>query len=404
MSTLKIGVIREGKTPPDKRVPLTPEQCRQLAAQYPNVEVFVEKSPIRSFVDATYEEQGISVVDDISHCDVLIGVKEVPIPSLIPNKTYFFFSHTIKEQPYNRQLLQAILEKNIQLVDYECLTDEKGRRLLGFGRYAGIVGAYNGFLALGKRLGTFDLKPAHQCEDRVELEEELSKVQLGNRKIVLTGTGRVAHGAVEILQKLGIREVKVDEYLKQSFSESVYVRLSVLDYNKRKDGTAGTAQEFFNEPEKYEANFYRFAQVSDMFIAGHYWDANAPFLFSREEAGKEDFNIQVVADISCDIDGPVASTIRPSTIEEPLYGYDPVNEAETTYNAPGAITVMAVDNLPCELPKDASADFGAEMLRNVLPHLVGADEQNVIARASIAKGGQLTEGYQYLTDYVAGKD
>lgn len=400
---MKIGVIREGKVPPDQRVPLTPDQCLEAINQFESIDLNVQNSPIRKFKDEAYSSKGINMAEDMTDREVLIGVKEVPIDMLIPNKTYFFFSHTIKEQPYNRNLLRAILDKNIKLVDWECLTEASGRRLIGFGRYAGIVGAYNGVLAFGKRFDLFDLKPANECEDRDEMEQELAKVKLPNIKIALTGRGRVANGAMEILDYLKIRKVSVDEYLTASFDEPVYVQLGVEHYNKRKDGAERTAKDFYVNFTEYDSDFMRFAEVTDFFIAGHFFAEGSPFLFTREDAKKENFNIKVVADVSCDIDGPVASTIRPSTIADPIYGYNPISEKEDDINNEGVITVMAVDNLPCELPKNASEDFGSEFLKHILPALLNGDKDEIIKRATITENGKLTDAYMYLDNYVKGE-
>ncbi|NEN23362.1 alanine dehydrogenase [Cryomorpha ignava] len=400
----KLGIIREGKTPPDKRVPLTPKQCRELLDTYSNLEIYVQPSPIRAFPDSEYEKEGIQLREDLSNCDILMGVKEVPLHMLIPSKKYMFFSHTFKEQPYNRNLLKAILEKNISLIDYEVLTSSSGKRLVGFGRYAGVVGCYNAMLAVGKKYGLFDLKPAHKCHNRKEVEEELKKVKLpSDFKIVITGNGRVAHGALEILNLLPIKKVSPEKYLKEKFVDPVFTQLSVSDYVKTKDGSKLVTNDFYNDPTPYESNFMRFAKESDLFIPCHYWDQDAPFLFSREDAKDIWFRIKVVADISCDIDGPVASTLRPSTISNPLYGYDPVAESETGFMNPRAIGVMAVDNLPCELPKDASEDFGRELIKNIFPELIGKKKSAVIQRATqTTLEGELAEDYKYLNDYVTG--
>ncbi|MEN8929333.1 MAG: NAD(P)-dependent oxidoreductase [Flavobacteriales bacterium] len=401
---MKIGVLKETKNPPDKRVPLSPKNCEELKALHPQIELVVQSSDIRAFSDSEYSDLGIEVVSDVSDCDVLIGVKEVKKDTLLPNKTYFFFSHTIKEQPYNADLLRLMLKKNIKMVDYETLTYPKNGRILGFGRYAGIVGAYNAFLAFGVKSGDYDLKPANQCIDYKELREELKKVKLpAGYKIIISGDGRVGKGAEEILHEVGgVFEVSPTDFLTSVRTEPIYTQLAVNDYNKRKDGNSFTKGDFYTKPELFESDFKRFSDIGDMYIACHYWDAEAPFIFSREDAKHPDFNLKIVADISCDIDGPVASTIRPSTIDLPLYGYDPKTESEVDFMDENAIGVMAVDNLPCELPRDASEDFGNELLTKVLPSLIEEDTDTIIERASICENGKLTSYYSYLQDYVDG--
>jgi len=399
---MKIGVLKEEKVPADKRVPLTPNQCRQLLDTYPDIEISVKSSAIRCFSDAMYIAEGINVVDDLSDCDVLIGVKEVPKESLIANKTYLYFSHTIKEQSYNRGLLLKMFELNISMVDYEVLRNKQGKRLLGFGRYAGIVGAYNGFLTYGLKSGKYNLKAAHNCIDRIEMESEMSKIKLSNEKIIVTGNGRVGNGIMEIMEKSNIREVSKSEFIHENFNEAVFVHLNTMDYNVKKDGSSAVKQEFYSNPELFKSSFMDYAIHADIFIAGHYYSSGSPYLFTREDAKSLDFNLKVVADISCDINGPVACTIKPSTIANPIYGYDKQSEQEVDFRNEDAIAVMAVDNLPCELPKDASEDFGNEMLDKIIPSLIINDDEQVIANATICKAGDLTPNFEYLRNYVNG--
>jgi len=401
---MKLGIIKERKSPPDRRVVFSPEKLAELQQIFPQTSIQVEKSDIRVFSDKAYQSQNLQLSEDLSDCEVLLGVKEVPISALIPNKKYFFFSHTIKKQPYNRDLLNAILEKNIELYDHETITDASGSRLIGFGRYAGIVGAYNGLRAYGMREKSFELEKVETLPDYVALKQELKKVKLPNLKIVLTGSGKVANGAREVLEELALREVNIQDYLVNAFQEPVFCQIDVLDYNKRKDGKQNDKYDFYNNPEEYESNFMRFAQVSEIFMAGHFYGDGAPFLFSREDAKHQDFKINLVADISCDIDGPVASTLRPSTIADPFYGYDPETEKETSFNAEKAITVMAVDNLPCELPKDASEGFGEMFLEYVIPAFYNEDKDGVLERARITFQGKLTPRFEYLQDFVDGKE
>jgi saccharopine dehydrogenase (NAD+, L-lysine-forming) len=399
---MKIGVLKEEKIPADKRVPLTPKQCRQLLDTYHDIKISVKSSAIRCFSDAMYIAEGITIVDDLSDCDVLIGVKEVPKESLIANKTYLYFSHTIKEQSYNRGLLLKMIELNISMVDYEVLRNKQGNRLLGFGRYAGIVGAYNGFLTYGLKSGKYNLKAAHNCEDRIEMESEMSKIKLSNEKFIVTGNGRVGNGIMEIMEESNIREVSKSDFLTKTFNEAVFVHLNFMDYNVKKDGSSAVKQEFYNNPELFKSSFMDYAIHADVFIAGHYYSSGSPYLFTREEAKSPDFNLKVVADVSCDINGPVACTIKPSTIANPIYGYDKQTEQEVDFRNESAIAVMSVDNLPCELPKDASEDFGNEMLNEIISFLIISDDEQIIANATICKAGDLTPNFEYLRNYVNG--
>jgi len=401
---MKFGIIKERKNPPDKRVVFSPQELKNFQNLFPEAKFKVEASEIRVFKDDAYKELGFEVVDYMGDCDVLLGVKEVPIENLIPNKKYFFFSHTIKKQPYNRKLLRAVLEKNIELYDHEVITAESGNRLIGFGRYAGIVGAYNGFRAWGVKHDSFALPKANTLPNQQALIDQLNAIKLPNIKILLTGSGKVAYGAKEMLDAMNIKEVAYEDYLTSTFNEPVYTLIDVLEYNKRKDEKVLSREDFYKNPENYESNFMRFARVTDFFIAGHFYGDGAPYLFTREDTKSNDFNIKVVADVSCDIDGPVATTIKPSTIADPIYGYDPKTEKEVDFKQEGAITVMAVDNLPCELPKDASEGFGEMFLKNVIPAFFNNDKDGVLHRARMTQNGKLSNRYQYLQDYVDGVD
>lgn len=400
---MKFGIIRERKNPPDKRVVLSPQLCQEVIQKFPEAQIIVEPSDIRVFSDQEYRDAGVEVAPKMEECDVLLGVKEVPIEALISNKKYFFFSHTIKKQPYNRNLLRAMLDKNIELYDHEVITNPKGQRLVAFGRYAGIVGAYNGIRAYGLKFDLFQLPKAENLKDQAELITELQKIKLPNIKILLTGRGRVGNGAKEMLDAMNLKKVNVAEYLHESFDEPVYCQIDASEYNKRKDGVRGNKADFFANPEEYKSNFFRFAKVTDFYIAGHFYGDGAPFLYTREDAKHPEFKIKVVADISCDIDGPVATTIQPSTIADPIYGYDPLNESVIDYKKPNAIAVMAVDNLPAELPRDASNGFGEAFVKYVIPSFFTNDKEGVLKRARMTGKGKLTKGFNYLQDYVDGR-
>jgi len=400
---MKFAIIQERKSPPDRRVVLDPKSCQKLLSTFPSAQLIIESSPIRAFTDMDYSSVGLDIVSDVSSAEVLIGVKEVPIEALIPNKSYFFFSHTIKKQPYNRNLLQAILDKNITLYDHETLVNKFHHRLIGFGYYAGVVGAYNGFRALGLKLNSFKLPKANTLVDRLALNKQLDQINIPSVKIILTGTGRVGQGAKEILDHLNIKQVSVNQFLNDKFEEAVYVQLDVLDYCERHDGMSIGKKDFFESPKAYKSIFNRFTKIADFFIAGHYYGKDAPVFFTREQAKATSFNLKVVADISCDIDGPVACTIRPSTIDQPIYGYDPETESEVDFKNTSAIAVMAVDNLPCELPKDASEGFGNSFVENILPAFFNNDHGGVLNRAKMTENGKLTSSFSYLQDYVDGK-
>ena len=397
------GIIKERKNPPDRRVVFSPDEVVKLKQLYPDASIKVESSDIRIFTNEQYQSLGIEVVNDISDCDVLFGVKEVPLKDLIPNKSYFFFSHTIKKQSYNRKLLQAILEKNIDLYDHETIVDAKNRRLIGFGKYAGIVGSYNSIRAFGIKFGLFKIPKAETLSGKEALISHLKRLVLPPLKFVITGTGKVGNGAKEILDAIKIKEVSVENYLTKNYTQPVYTQIDVLDYNNRKDGQVLDFNDFYTNPTDYVSDFEKFTKVTDIFIAGHYHANESPVILSQEMLQSNNCKIKVVADISCDVNGPIACTLRSSTIAEPLYGYLPNANKEVDVFHPAAIVVMAVDNLPCELPKDASEGFGEMFMDHVIPAFFNNDKDGILLRAKITEKGKLTPRFSYLQDYVDGK-
>lgn len=396
---MKIGIIREYKSPPETRAPLTPVQCVSLQNRYPGVDIFVQSSPDRCFSDASYNDAGISVIEDLSVCDVLLGIKEIPIPYLLENKTYLFFSHTIKKQPQNRALLQEIIRKNITLIDYETLQWENGQRVLGFGRFAGIVGAYNGLLTWGQKTGNFTLKPAWKCEDYTELLSQAGSFDIGNIKIVLTGGGRVANGALDLLRNLRITEVTPYQFIHRSFDEPVFVHLNSPEIYRHKEGKIWDSQHFYNNHSEYESSFGDFLEHCDLLMNGIFWTRDLPPLFTKEQTKDSFFRISVIADISCDVDGSVPITYKATTISNPVIGWDPLNQKPCEPFSKGSIDIMAVSNLPNELPCDASEEFGENLLHYVIPELLKG-ESRMIKGATIAESGRLTEKFNYLQDYV----
>ncbi len=397
---MKIGIIRERKSPPDRRVVFSPQELVELQERFPHAEIKVEPSDIRVFKDEEYKALGFELSDDLTDCDILLGVKEVPVDVLIPGKKYFFFSHTIKKQHYNKKLLQAIINKHIDLYDHETIVDANNKRLIGFGEYAGIVGAYNCFRAFGVKYELFDLPKAETLPDKQALITKLKRLTLPPVKIVLTGKGKVGKGAKSILDAVRIKEVSPENFLTKTYTEAVYTQLDVTDYNKRKDGKEVTKQDFYVNPDKYESDFGKYAKAADIFIAGHFYANGSPAILTNDMLTDKDNKIKVVADISCDVGGPVASTVRSSTIANPFYGYLPSENKEVDLFHPSAIAVMAVDNLPCELPKDASEGFGQMFLEHVIPSLFNNDANGILQRALITHNGALTERFKYLEDFI----
>lgn len=402
MDSITIGLIREGRIPPDKRVAFTPVQVVEIMQRFPQVKVVVQKSDVRCFEDEEFKARKIDVIEDMSACDILVGIKEVQIPDLIANKTYLFFSHTLKKQPHNKKLLQEVLKKKIRLIDYEVLRDPQGNRLVAFGRYAGIVGAYNGLWTYGKRYDLFSLRRAFECFDINDLKREIRKIHLPPVKIVLTGAGRVGRGAMESLDTAGIRKVKPNDFLEKTFDEPVYVQLSSADYHVRADGGHFNRSEFHRNPENYRSEFSEYTKITDILLAGAYWNPKAPLLFTREEMKSPEFRIKVIADITCDIQGSIPSTKKATSIVDPLYDYDPVKDSvEAPLSGEHFITVMAIDNLPCELPRSASEEFGRDLIDRILTPFIEEDTEKIISRGTLADSGHLTPAFEYLRDYVA---
>ena len=397
---MKFGIIKERKNPPDRRVVFTPDELERMKKEHPEVQIKVEHSDIRVFSDEEYAAKGIELSNDMTDCDVLFGVKEVPVADLIPNKKYFFFSHTLKKQSHNRKLLQTILEKKIDLYDHETIVDSNYKRLIGFGRYAGIVGAYNGLRAFGIKFELFTIPKAETLSSKEDLVARLKRQVLPPIKIVLTGHGKVAMGAKEILDGIKIKEVSIENYLSKNYSEPVYTQIDVIDYYKRKDGQAGERDNFYSHPTEYTSNFERFAKVSDIFMAGHFYGNDGPEILSRSMLQAVDCKLKVVADISCDVEGPIACTVKASTIADPFFGYLPSENKEVPYTHPGAIVVMSVDNLPCELPKDASEGFGEMFMKHVIPAFFNGDKEGILERSKMTENGKLTKRFAYLQDYV----
>ena len=399
-----IAVIREGKVPPDARVPLTPNQVARLRKA--GHDIVVQPSPGRAFPDEEYRKLGVPLVEDITDRQLLLGVKEVPIDDLIPGRTYCFFAHVAKEQPYNQPLMRALLDKRITMIDYEYLTDERGRRLIAFGYWAGMVGAHNAVMAYGRRTGQFDLPRLNALRDYAEARQHYAATDLGDVRVVLTGTGRVGKGAARVLDDLGFRRLSPAEYLGGAAGAgegAVYTVARVEDYAFHPDRPKVDRQHFYAHGEEYRSDFAKFTAVSDVFINGIFWDGKAPAFFTREDMQSPAFRIRTIGDVTCDIApaASVPSTLRASTIADPLFAYDPTTGREVPPHTPTAIDVMSIDNLPSELPRDASKAFGETFIEKILPEF-GKPESGVLTRATITRAGELGPHFGYLAGYAGG--
>jgi hypothetical protein len=368
---------------------------------HPDLEIIVQRSEGRCYSDAEYERAGIIVQEGLEDCNILLGIKEVPAADLIPNKTYLFFSHTRKKQPYNQKLLQAIIEKNITLIDYECLEHEDGQRIIGFGFFAGIVGAHNGMMAYGERTKSFHLERVYKQKDFKELIHTYFGLKLPNCKIAVTGSGRVAHGILEIMNLMGIIEVEKEDYLSREFSYPVYVQLKGADLYVNMETGKYNREDFHAHPSEYDCLFDQYLSKTDILMNGIFWDVDVPRLFKINRVSDPDFRIQVIADITDDANGSVPINLGDQSIEFPVYGVDKNSFQKTPPYQTGSVDVMAVGNLPNELPRDASKYFGEQLIKFILPDLLGFGS-DVIEGATIVKNGKLTDRFDYLSDYAAG--
>ncbi len=398
---LRIGIIRERKKLPDERVVFTPKQCAMIQAKYPNIKITVAPSPTRCFADAAYIAEGIEMAEDLSGCDVLMGIKEVPVEFLIPGKTYFFFSHTKKKQPYNQKMMQALVERNIRMIDYECLTHTDEQRILGFGFYAGIIGAHNGLLTYGKKFGLYALPAAHIVKDYKNLLASYEQLKIPNIKIAMTGSGKVASGVLDVLTRLDIEAVEPSDFLTHQYEYPVFTHLKGANLYARKDNNLFHRDDFHANPDAYKCIFSSYVNQADILMNGIYWEQRIARLFEKDDIKRNDWRISVISDITCDVDGSVPVNMGASTIADPVYGIDraTVSRTEPFQNTKDTIDMMAVDNLPNELPCDASQYFGVHIEKYILPELFKEDS-DILKRATICENGKLTKRYEYLADYA----
>ncbi len=393
-----IGLIKEGKVPCDNRVALSPKQCRYLLDQFPNWDIIVESSPNRCFKDKEYQKEGIKVVEDISTADILFGIKEVPISQLIPHKKYLFFSHTKKAQTYNQALFQSMMDKNITLIDYECLEHEDGQRLIGFGFFAGIVGAHNGIMAYGNRTKEFSLSRVKEVKDYMELVHTYFGLKLPNIKIAITGSGRVAHGILEIMNLMDVQQVEPDEYTTRAYAYPVYVHLKGGDLYRHKTNNTYDRNDFHAHPENYNCLFTNYLKHTHILMNGIYWEPSIAPLFTMDDLKEDDFALTTIADITDDAHGSVPCNLGDSSSDDPVYGVNVTSFEKTAPYMPNGIDIMAVGNLPNELPRDASRYFGEQLIKYVIPDLIKGGNK-IIEGATMLDKGKLTQNFSYLSDY-----
>ena len=394
----RIGLIREYKVPADNRVAFTPTQCKRIHQHFPGVKMIIESSPERCYSDKEYRSAGVEVRENVEDCDILFGIKEVSIDKLIPGKTYFFFSHTKKKQEYNRKLFKAILKKNITLIDYECMEHEDGQRILGFGFFAGVVGAHNGIMAYGNRTGSFSLKRVYKQKSFHELIHTYFGLKLPPVKIAVTGSGRVAHGILEVMNLLEVIEVEPSEFLSREYSYPVFTQLKGADLYRPKPGGEYDREAFHKDPSQYDCLFHSYTKVTDILMNGIYWDEQVPRLFENDHMKEEGFKIQTISDITDDKNGSIPCNLGDTPIEDPVYGVNKITLQRTLPYVPGSIDIMAVGNLPNELPRDASRYFGEQLLKHIFSDLVGPGSP-VIRRATMVEKGTITDPYKYLEEY-----
>jgi hypothetical protein len=396
---IKIGLIREGKIPADNRVALTPAQCKWIHKNSTDVRIIAQSSEHRCFTDTEYARAGVEVKKDMRDCDIMFGIKEVPVNELIENKKYLFFSHTKKMQPHNQNMFREILKNKITLIDYECLEHDDGQRILGFGFFAGVVGAHNGMMAFGKRTKTYRLERVYMQNSFRKLIHTYFGLKLPNIKVVVTGSGRVAHGVLEVMNLLGIIEVEPDEFLQRNFSYPVFVQLKGNDLYEHLLTNRYNREDFHAYPQNYHCKFLPYAKVADILMNGIYWDEHMPRLFEWQDLSAADFKICTIADITDDKGGSVPCNIGDGTMEEPVYGVDKSNGKRTDPYLPGSIDIMAIGNLPNELPRDASRYFGEQLIKYVLADLINGNSP-IIEKATMVDKGELAAFYHYLKEYA----
>lgn len=429
-----IGIRLEDKYVMERRVAITPEHAKSLIKDQ-NLEILIEKSPKRIFTEEEFEKAGASSVSCLNSAPIIFGVKEMPIDFFEENKTYIFFSHIIKGQSYNMPMLTKMMEKKCTLIDYERIVDAEGKRLIFFGRFAGLAGMINSLWSLGQRLHFqgiespfIKLKQSHKYNSLEEakailkeigdeikekgLPEEISPLTIG-----FTGYGNVSQGAQEIAEILPFEEVRPAELLelksKGTSNKRIYKTVfKEHNISKTKDGSDFELQHYYNYPDQYENNFEQYVPCLSILMNCMYWNDNYPRIISKEYIQKlyslSEPKLKVIGDITCDPDGSIECTHIGTEIEDPVFVYDPKTDSPQMGFEGHGILVMSVDILPSELPRESSQAF-SDALFNYVKDIAQADYRvpfqllNLpapIKAAVILHNGKLTPDYEYIQEYL----
>jgi len=422
-----IGIRREDKNKWEVRVPIIPDAVKLIKDKW-GINSIVQPYATRAFKDEEYLKDGAEINEDLLKADIIFAVKEVPINLLLENKTYLFFSHTIKGQSYNMPLLKALLNKKCTLIDYECIKDNKGRRLVFFGKYAGLAGMIDALHGLGKRLDYYGkkspflhIKPAYEYLDLEDAELHIKNIaaEIVENGLLyplvfgFAGYGNVSKGAQEIFDLLPNEVITPEDLIKNKnnlenkiykviFEEKHMVRPINNDY-------LFDLKDYYKNPNNYESKFEDYLPYINVLINAIYWDARYPRLVTKQYLKENDIsNFFIISDISCDIDGAIEITHKSTKPDEPAYTYNPKNNSFIDGYSGQGIVNMAVDNLPCELPRDSSVAF-SNSLFPFIKEIAHADYSNdfsdldlcnSIKNAIITHKGELTPQYKYLEKYL----
>lgn len=427
-----IGIRREDKNRWERRTPLIPQHIRELRENH-SIDFIVQPSEIRIFSEKDYYKAGAIIQEDLSPCPVILGIKEIPKDFFEYGKTYIFFAHVIKGQPHNMPMLKRLLELNCQLIDYERITDERGRRILFFGRYAGLAGIVDSLWALGKRLEWegiptpfTQLRPTHSYQNLQKIREEFLKLSRRikeeglNSSLLpficgITGYGNVSKGVQELLDILPVKGIAPNDI--GSLPKDPHTIYKVVfkeeDMVEPIHNHQFELQDYYNNPERYRSKFQKYIPYLTLLINGIYWDSRYPRLLTksylRELYSKSKLpRLRVIGDISCDIEGAIECTLHPTSPDNPVFVYDPfTQEAIDGYKGRGPV-VMAIDNLPCELPLESSIYFSG-VLKPFIPEIARANFSvsfercrlpEEIKRGVIVYKGELTPEYKYIERYL----